>query len=235
MQLNQESKNLFRLTRFGLVNCFLVWEDDGFTLVDTGLKGTANQILKFARTLGSSIRRIALTHAHVDHAGSVDELCRSIPTVEFIAGEREARFLRGNFSLEKTESGKKLFGFIKVETPPTRQVKHGDRIGSLEVISSSGHTPGHISFFDVRDGSLIAGDAFTTQWGLVAAGVFKWHFPFPAIFSWNPTASAESARSLRLLNPTLLAVGHGESLRSPGTGMDRAVELAYKQCGKMLE
>lgn len=33
--------NLFRLTRFAAVNCFLVREDDGLTLVDAGLPGSA--------------------------------------------------------------------------------------------------------------------------------------------------------------------------------------------------
>jgi glyoxylase-like metal-dependent hydrolase (beta-lactamase superfamily II) len=67
VKLTQEKKNLFRLTRFGVVNCFLVKEDDGFTLVDTNLTGSAPAILKMAQRLGAPIRRIALTHAHIDH------------------------------------------------------------------------------------------------------------------------------------------------------------------------
>jgi len=38
-----------------------------------------------------------------------------------------------------------------------------------------------MAYLDVRDGSLIAGDAFTTQMGVVAAGVFKLFFPFPVL------------------------------------------------------
>jgi glyoxylase-like metal-dependent hydrolase (beta-lactamase superfamily II) len=45
MRLVQETSNLFRLTRFEMFNCFLVREDDGFTLVDTGLPGSAPAIL----------------------------------------------------------------------------------------------------------------------------------------------------------------------------------------------
>ncbi|HMI53169.1 MAG TPA: MBL fold metallo-hydrolase [Candidatus Saccharimonadales bacterium] len=235
MQLTQENDTLFRLTRFGMINCFLVREDDGFTLIDTGLKRSAKQILKIAGQLGNPIRRIVLTHGHIDHAGSIDELSMSLANAEIAVGEREARILRGDFSLNQGESGKRLWGFVGVKTLRYQEMKHGDRIGSLSVIDTPGHTPGHVSFLDVRQGSLIAGDAFTTQRGLVAAGVFKWHFPFPAIFSWNRSMAAESARNLRMLNPTLLAVGHGESLRSPCAAMDRAIELAYRQCGRMLK
>ena len=49
MKLAQETKNLFRLTRLGMVNCFLVKEDDGFTLVDTGLRGSAPGIMEMAQ------------------------------------------------------------------------------------------------------------------------------------------------------------------------------------------
>jgi glyoxylase-like metal-dependent hydrolase (beta-lactamase superfamily II) len=235
MQLTRENDTLFRLTRFGMINCFLLREDDGFTLIDTGLAGSAKQILGIAEQLDNPISRIALTHGHIDHAGSIDELSKDLSNADFVVGEREARMLRGDFSLNKGESGKRLLGFARAQTLPSQEMKHGDRIGSLKVIGTPGHTPGHLSFLDMREGALIAGDAFATQRGLVAAGVFKWHFPFSAIFSWNRSMAAESARSLRMLNATLLAVGHGESLRSPCAEMDRAIELAYRQCDKMLK
>lgn len=65
----QETSRLVRVTRFGLVDCFLVHEDDGLTLVDTGLSGSAPPIFATAQRLGSPLRRIVLTHAHMDHIG----------------------------------------------------------------------------------------------------------------------------------------------------------------------
>jgi hypothetical protein len=35
VNLTQETRNLFRLTRFGIVNCFLVHEGDGKILLDS--------------------------------------------------------------------------------------------------------------------------------------------------------------------------------------------------------
>jgi hypothetical protein len=89
-----------------------------------------------------------------------------------------------------------------------------------------------MAYLDVRDGSLIAGDAFTTQMGVVAAGVFKLFFPFPALFSWNREYAAESARKLRNLKPARLAVGHGKTIESPLAAMDQAIALAFQQCDK---
>ena len=234
MKLIQESKKLFRLTRFGMVNCFLVREEDGLTLVDTGLAGSTVGILRAARALNSPICRIVLTHAHVDHVGSVDALLRELPACEFLIGRRESRLLTGDFTLDAGENGKKLLGFPGVKSRPNRCLNDGDRVNSLLAISSPGHTPGHMAYLDVRDGSLLAGDAFTTQTGVVAAGVLKLNFPFPRIFSWNRELAAESARKLRHVKPTRLAVGHGKTIESPLAAMDRAIELAFKQCGKML-
>jgi len=235
MKAIQDAKNLFRLTRFGMVNCFLVREDDGLTLVDTGVAGSAPGILEAARSLGAPIRRIVLTHAHPDHIGSTDALARELPGIEFAVGQRESRLLRKDFSLDAGESGKKLLGFPGVKLPPTILLNDQDRIGSLQAVFSPGHTPGHMSYLDVRDGSLIAGDAFTTTTGVLAAETFKLLFPFPAIFSWNRDAAAESARKLRSFKPARLAVGHGKTIESPLAAMNQAIELAFRQCGKMLD
>jgi len=234
VHLFQETKNLFRLTRFGMINCFLVKEDDGLTLVDTGLAGSAPGVRKAARSMGAPICRIVLTHAHIDHVGALDALLRERPGIEFAIGQRESRLLLRDFSLEPGETGKKLLGFPGARSRPARFLRDGDRIGSLQSIFSPGHTPGHMAYLDVRDGSLIAGDAFTTQTGVVAAGTFKLLFPFPALFSWNREVAAESARKLRSLKPERLAVGHGRTIESPLAAMDRAIELAFRQCRKML-
>jgi glyoxylase-like metal-dependent hydrolase (beta-lactamase superfamily II) len=235
VQAVQETKNLFRLTRFGMVNCFLVTEDDGLTLVDTGVAGSAPGIREAAQQIGTPIRRIVLTHAHIDHVGSLDALARQYPQIEFAVGQRESRLLRKDYSLDAGESGKKLIGFPGVKLPPTILLNNGDHIGSLQAIFSPGHTPGHMAYLDIRDGSLIAGDAFTTQTGVLAAGTFKPLYPFPALFSWNREVSAESARKLRTFKPARLAVGHGKTIESPLAAMDRAIELAFRQCGKMLD
>src|SRR6202789_2903245 len=81
MKIPPISPNAYQLSRFGhLFNCYLIHESDGFTLLDTGLPGSADAILAAARTLGAPIRRILLTHAHMDHTGSVDALVEKLKT-----------------------------------------------------------------------------------------------------------------------------------------------------------
>ena len=223
-------RNLIQLTSLPQVfpvNCYFVREDDGLTLIDTGMPGSAPAILKAAQNLGQPIRRIVLTHAHYDHIRSLDALHQALPEAEVMASARDARFLAGDRSLDASEPQLKLRGgYPTVATRPTRFLADGDLVGSLRVIGTPGHTPGHIALLDTRDGSLIAGDAFQTRGGMAVAGTLKWLLPFPAMATWDRPTALASARVLRALNPSRLATGHGEVAEQPLAAMDRAIAEA---------
>jgi glyoxylase-like metal-dependent hydrolase (beta-lactamase superfamily II) len=217
------------------VNCYLVKEEDGFTLIDAALSGSGKNILAAADRLGAPIVRITLTHAHGDHVGALDTLHDALPAAEILISAREARLLRGDKSLDPNEPSTPLRGSVpSCQTKPNRLLAPGDRVGSLEVIPCPGHTPGHIAFLDTRDGTLIAGDAFQTQGGVAVAGTLKPWFPFPALGTWHKPTALESAKHLRDLRPTRLAVGHGPVLSDPLALMDRAIaEAERKLKGRM--
>src|SRR5207302_205323 len=105
----------------------------------------------------------------------------------------------------------------------------GDRVGSLEAIPSPGHTPGHLAYRDVRDGTLLAGDALVSLGGLVVAGVFRPLRPFVWLFTWDAALACRSAERLRDLRPSRLALGHGPVVEAPGPLMDRAIEVARRR------
>jgi glyoxylase-like metal-dependent hydrolase (beta-lactamase superfamily II) len=221
---------LIQLTRLFAFNCYLVREDDGFTLVDTGLSGSAKDILAAAQQHNLPIVRIALTHAHTDHAGSLDALAGQLPGVEIAATQRTARFLTGQVTLDPNEPQSKINGgFVVCSTAPTTILSPGDRVGSLEVIAAPGHSPDHVAFLDRRDGTLIAGDAFQTQGGTAVAGVTRWTFPFPAMATWHLSTALESAQRLAVIKPARLAVGHGRVLETPQQHMETAIRVAEKR------
>ncbi|MGH2514476.1 MAG: MBL fold metallo-hydrolase [Ktedonobacterales bacterium] len=223
---------LLRHTPLFPVNCYLVREDDGLTLVDTGLAGSAPAILEAARTLGAPIRRIALTHVHMDHAGSLDTLHGALPEAEVIVSAREARLLARDFTLDASEPQVKVRGSFPVcATRPTRIVTPGERIGSLEVVAAPGHTPGQVAFLDTRDNTLIAGDALSTHFGVAVAGIMKVLFPFVAMGTWHKPTALETAKALRALDPARLAVGHGPVLTQPAAALDAAIAEAARRFG----
>jgi glyoxylase-like metal-dependent hydrolase (beta-lactamase superfamily II) len=219
--------NITRITRLGLVNAYLVREDDGLTLVDTMLPRSSKAILGAAERLGAPIVRIALTHAHGDHIGSLDALAEALPGVEVLISTRDARFLTKDMSLDPGEPDDKLRGgWPGATTRPSHTFEPGDTIGSLEVIASPGHTPGHVSFLDRRDGTLLAGDAYSTLGGVATSARPNPRFPLVAFSTWHRPTALQSARALRALDPKRLAPGHGPIVDDPGAAMDRALAKA---------
>jgi glyoxylase-like metal-dependent hydrolase (beta-lactamase superfamily II) len=222
MKTRTITPSITQLTRFRFVNAYLVRDDDGFTLVDTAMRAAEALIAAAGDT---PIRRIALTHGHGDHVGSLDDLEQLLGTeVEVLMPELDARIHAG----EQVVEGKPPGSWPTLETKPDRLLHAGDRIGSLEVVATPGHSPGHISFLDTRDRTLLAGDVFTTYGSAAVTSHFYWRFPFAAMATWDKAKDLESARALRALDPAILLVGHGPPVRDPAPVMDAAIARAQR-------
>jgi glyoxylase-like metal-dependent hydrolase (beta-lactamase superfamily II) len=228
--MTHHGEHLVQMTRLGVSNAYFVREADGLTLIDTSLAGSADALTAAARQLGQPIRRIAVTHAHSDHVGSLDALHAAVPDAEILVSERDARLLRGDRRKAPDEPPGRLFAgffFPPVKTPPSRFIAEGDRVGSLEVVAAPGHTPGQLAFLDTRDRSLICGDAYLALGGLFVTTQPVVRFPVPALLgTWHKPTAYETAVKLRALDPSRLATGHGPVLSAPAAEMDRALREA---------
>jgi len=235
MKSTRLGPHLIQLTQWPVlfpINCYLVVEEDGLTLVDSSIMSPAAAVAAVVKDAGKELRRVTLTHAHGDHVGGVSGVKKLFPKVEVSISERDARLLGGDKAVLPSEPQTAVKGsFAKIDWKPDRLLKPGDRVGSLEVVASPGHTPGHVAFLDVRDRALIAGDAFQTRGGIAVSGDLRLLFPFVAMATWNKPAALTSAVALRALQPSLLAVGHGEAISSPGPAMDRAIKSARQAFG----
>lgn len=174
----------------GAVNAFVI-EDDGLTLVDTGYKGNADKIFKAIKKDGkdpNDIRRIILTHLHLDHAGSVAEIKRRL-NVPVLAHDKDAE------EIEKGIAGREsrfvspgglnwlMFQLLIKRTPaiiePTlvdQRLQDGDQLpiaGGIQVIHTPGHSAGHISLWVSADNLVIAGDICANIFGLALSVVYE--------------------------------------------------------------
>jgi glyoxylase-like metal-dependent hydrolase (beta-lactamase superfamily II) len=220
--------NLIQLTRFRFVNAYLVREADGFTLVDTTLGRGADGLIAAAAQAGRAIRRIALTHARGDHVGSLDALAQRLgDSAQVLMPELDARIHAG----EKVVEGNLPGSWPTLETRPDVRLAAGDHVGSLEVVASPGHSPGHVAFLDTRDRTVIGGDVFTSYGRRAVTSHFYLRFPLAAMATWDKAKNVESARALRDLDPPLLVVGHGPALRSPRSAIDDAIVRAEAATG----
>ncbi|UOQ87453.1 MBL fold metallo-hydrolase [Gracilibacillus salinarum] len=201
------------MPRFFPVNCYIVEEEQSLTLVDAGLPFFKNAIVKAAAEIGKPIEKIVLTHIHSDHIGALAGLKADLPEVDIFVPAEDLKMLKGGLKKQ-------------INRVPFQQIEDGTQIGSLKAILSPGHSPGSMSFLNVNDHSLIAGDAFQTFGGLAVSGDVRWQFPFPAWATWDKKKAVETAERLANLHPSVLAVGHGDLLFHPDKQMKAVVERA---------
>ena len=125
MSLTPIGDNIIQINRWRFVNAFLVREEDGFTLVDTTVRGGADELIAAARGAGADIRRIALTHGHGDHVGSLDALKQKLGnTVEVLMSDLDARIHDGETVTDKKPPG----SWPKITTKPDVRLTGGERI-----------------------------------------------------------------------------------------------------------
>ena len=136
------------------VGSYLLETEEGCVLIDTAMHETVYLLLENLRQLGhkpTDIKKILISHAHIDHMGGAKALQELTGAAMYI-GERDMLFLRDRPELLFNEGGKYTCSTF------TPDAFYSDdqpiRLGSLSIrtLATPGHTPGCTSFFfDVRD------------------------------------------------------------------------------------
>jgi len=216
------------------MDCYLIEEENGVTLIDACMPSLAKRIDAAIQATGKPLIRILITHAHDDHIGAIPYLKSKYPNAKIGMSRREAAILKGDRSVQPNEPQTPLKGGMpkKALFAPDFLIEDNDRIGSLLAVSSPGHSPGHLAFLESETQTLIAGDAFQTKGGLAVSGHLNWTFPFPALATWHTPTAIASAKKLLQLNPSVLAVGHGPALIQPANMIRRAIEEAGRRLEK---
>lgn len=214
---------------------------DAWFLIDAGMFDCAAAIQAAADARfgkGARPQAIILTHGHFDHTGALPELAEKW-NVPVYAHALELPFLDGRSSYPPGDPGvgggaMAWLSFLYPRKPidlgaHLRELPHDGTVPGLpdwKIVSTPGHTPGHISLFRESDGVLIAGDAIVTtkqESALSAMSQKPQHvWRPPAYFTVDWQAAALSVRRLADLRPEILATGHGLPMR--GAEMQRELD-----------
>lgn len=199
----------------GSSNFYLCAEPSGLTLIDCGMPRKAPLVWTAVAQLGrqkSELRRLVITHADIDHAGSAAAI-QAQTGCEIIASQETAALLAQGKSPKHMPA---LVQFFLNHIVRYGRVAHnvtlmqdGDLLpilGGLQVIATPGHTPDHHALYCATSGVLFAGDALNTNDDTLQAS--------PDAISADTTAVRRSAIKLLSLSATVIACGHGRPLRN---------------------
>src|SRR3972149_6409628 len=183
------------------------------TLIDAGMMGKGSYKIKSIEKEGfklEDIKRIIMTHTHLDHIGCLTEIRKNLPGMELWIHEEEALPLEQGD--ERTVYGMEAFrGMCQAQfhLKPgcfsfqiDRKLQGGEKlsIGGLtwEVLHIPGHSLGSIALYDPTEKVLIPGDVVYADFSI---GRFDFH-------GANGATLRESLFCLAELDVKILLPGH---------------------------
>ncbi len=198
-----------------IANVYVLIDDDGLTLIDTGLSGSEKRILKFIIGLGYAprdVRRIIITHSDGDHVGGLAALQQATGAKVYASAIEAAAIRDGRGSRQLRLKGwqKPLFAlvsrFFKASPATVDEIVSGGYtfpvLGGLDVVETPGHTPGHISLFAPAVHILFVGDSIIVQGGKMRGS--------RGMNNWDQEKADLSVRAQAALGARIVCSGHGD-------------------------
>ena len=201
----------------------VIWDNENIVLIDTGLPLQFDLFKSELAEIGlapDQITHILFTHHDIDHIGCAKEFLRESPKIETIAHEQEAPYINGkktplkldaletdveNLSTEMRGFYEMLKqGFTNRQIEITKVVHDGDILpvcGGIQVVLTSGHTIGHVSYYLIGCKVLVGGDAVKAVNGAL-------HGPNP-MHTYDIKNAIESLQKLLLLDIEKIVAYHG--------------------------
>lgn len=201
---------------------------DGVTVVDSSMPGQVKKILESVARLGKrpeDVRRVVVTHHHVDHVGSAAELVEATGA-ELYAHEADVAYMRGE-RVQEPNAPAFVRGVMRrlVPGPPQPAVVHhilrdGDTIPvgvTLRVVHVPGHTMGSVAFLWEEESVLFTGDALSHLLNIsLPVGVF----------TEDMDLAKRSAAKLASLRFEAVCFGHGAPI--VGRASERVARFASR-------
>jgi glyoxylase-like metal-dependent hydrolase (beta-lactamase superfamily II) len=157
-------------------NCSIIWCSKTLegAVIDPG--GDVDSLLATIQSSHIHIKKILLTHGHLDHAGGAHDLLNALSiqtkkNILIIGPHKKDAFL-----LESIEQQGALYGFSGAKNcKPDQWLNNNDTLiignETLTVYHCPGHTPGHVVFYHAESQLAFVGDV------LFKGGIGRTDFP----------------------------------------------------------
>jgi len=156
----------------GLVAAYLLPQEGGWTLIETGPSTCREALLAGVARAGvaaGEVLRVFVTHIHLDHAGGMGALVEAFPRATFYAHELGVPHMVDPSRLIASArrawgpASDRLWGpILAVPAPRIVPLHGGERFpldhGELEVLATPGHAKHHLAFFDTALRGIFTGD-----------------------------------------------------------------------------
>lgn len=168
----------------------IISDNKEMVMIDCGYPGSLELLEYAAQKKGidlGKLTKIIVTHHDFDHFGALAEFKEKYPHIETISSSYDKRFISGEeisirvvnararrHSMSRTdramsEHSKRKYNILK-KVNIDRCVTGGDTFdwcGGIEIISTPGHMPGHISVYLKESKTLVTGDALVLYKGRI--------------------------------------------------------------------
>ena len=205
----------------GLVNAYLLEEQGGITIVDTGAPGYWDALPRELAAMGraiSDVKAVVLTHAHTDHIGFAERIRRErgVPVrvhADDVPLTRKPAYPKwqGSLGLGALRFIAFAIGAGMLQSPPpiveVSTFADGDVIdvpGRPRALHVPGHSPGNTALHVASRDAIFVGDSFVTLDVLSGATG-----PRMSPFNGDRAAAIASLARLDAISARLVLPGHG--------------------------
>jgi glyoxylase-like metal-dependent hydrolase (beta-lactamase superfamily II) len=196
-----------------LANAYLIENQRGLFLIDTGMPGDDRLILRKIDSIsGKNLQFIFITHAHIDHFGGATLIQRQTGAPIGIHHGDAVALASGCTNVGQARGLGKVIQWMlpilntiyhPVTSPADFLFEDGDSLEKFGlnaiVVHTPGHTPGSSSLL-LEDRQMFVGDLLSTNGGIHPQRYFA--------TNWN--LISQSLERLRTLQPKAIYPGHGK-------------------------
>ena len=216
-------------------NWVVLAEEDGVALIDAGYPADTGLVLDTVRYAGhdlGDLRRVYVTHGHVDHVGGIPGILELFPHVEVLAHAAELDNVRGPVRQQVTPAG---IGGRLASPRVLRWLARAVRSDALRPVAVSaaraftghdfegraitpfpapGHTDGSTAYLLPAADAIVTGDAVVSHHDTQPGSWSPRPRMITPFFTHDQAQAVESAGALPI--PEIVLPGHGPAVHRVG-------------------